>query len=352
MPKIRILAVDDSAANRSIIAGILSSSGDIEVIGEASDGIEAVESVKRLRPDLVTLDIDMPRMNGLEATRRIMADSPVPIVIVSGSESAKDVDMAIEALAAGAVTVVSKPVGPLDPRFSAQAREMVQIVRSVTKIATTAAPEFNGRALSPAAESRVHAAAGPKRIVALVASGGGVQALATILSRLPADFPAPVAVVQQLAEGFRAALVECLGRSCPLSVSLARDGQPLQPRQVVLAPDGYHLGVRPDGTMTLSDSAPIQGCRPSGTFLLRSVAESYGPGALAAILTGMGRDGAEGAAHVRHRGGTVIAQDRDSSAVFAMPAAVIAAESAHAVLPLEEIAGCLIRLTRASEART
>lgn len=339
---IDVLVCEDSSTARALLVGILRACPELRVVGEARDGIEAVEMTLRLRPHVVTMDIHMPHMDGLAATKEIMASAPTPIVIVSGSTSVQDVGFAMSALRLGAVAVLRKPEGPLSGGFVQATQQVVRTVkgmaglklvrhwRPATRPTNHAAPSRKGRAQS--------------RIVAIATSTGGPPALEAIVSKLPKEFPVPIVVVQHITHGFIAGLAAWLNTVCALHVKIAEHDMLLEPHSVYFAPDDHHLGVNAQGRVSLSKAPAIGGFRPSGTFLFESVAKAFGRHCISLILTGMGDDGVAGLRSVRAAGGTVIAQDEETSIVFGMPGAAVAAGLVDQVVPLDTIASRLQEL--------
>ncbi|MES2642647.1 MAG: chemotaxis response regulator protein-glutamate methylesterase [Myxococcota bacterium] len=339
---IRVLVADDSPTARALLVGMLSASSGIEVIGQAKDGAEAVEMTARLKPDLVTMDIEMPVMNGFDATRRIMSECPTPIVLVS-SLDVRSVEISMEALRAGALEVIPKPVGPTSPGHAEQARYLAATVRAMSDVRlvrrwSTVAPYKDPE---PAPQAVTQTA----RIVAIAASTGGPVALHKLLGDLPVTFAVPILIVQHMATGFGDGFATWLDGSVPMPVKVARLGEPLLPGVAYLAPDGKHLGVSERSTVALSDAPPVGGFRPAGTYLFQSVGRVYGTGALGVILTGMGSDGLEGLRTLKAAGGYVIAQDEATSEIFGMPGVVVEAGIADRVLPLPRIGEHLVRRT-------
>jgi two-component system chemotaxis response regulator CheB len=335
---IRVLVVDDSPTARALLAEILRSDPEVQVIGEAKDGLEGVELTGRLRPDLVTMDVRMPRLDGFAATKEIMIASPTPIVIVTASFDAHEVEIAMKALQAGALAVLRKPPGPESPAFEEAARKLLGTVKAMAHVKVVRHWRNHDGAPKPAAAAPRPPRPAPRApLVAVATSTGGPAALYRLLSRLPADFPAPVLVVQHNAPGFMNGLVAWLGGGCGLAVKVAEQGEPLLPHTVYLAPDDRHLGVAAGGTALLSAAPAVCGFRPSGTYLFESAARARGSSVVALILTGMGEDGVEGLRAVRQAGGQVIAQDEASSVVWGMPGAAVAAGLADSVLPLDAI---------------
>jgi two-component system chemotaxis response regulator CheB len=342
---IRTLVAEDSITMRELLVAVLRSDPEIDVVGEAKDGVEAVELTKQLRPDVVTMDIRMPRMDGFEATRQIMIESPTPIVIVSGSVDVREVEVSMHALRAGALTVLQKPAGPGSPEFEEQARRFVYTVKAMSQVKVvrrwrqpTAAPPPPPRSVAPRRDVRA-------RVVAVGASTGGPAALARVISELPGDLAAPVLVVQHIAKGFVDGFAAWLNTAGALRVKIAEDGEPLRPRTVYLAPDDRHLGVAADrATLVVSRADAIGGFRPSATFLFDSVARAFGTTAVAVILTGMGQDGVEGLRTIHEEGGRVIGQDEETSVVYGMPGAAAAAGLVDVTLPIGSMAGRLVEL--------
>jgi two-component system chemotaxis response regulator CheB len=348
---IRVVVVEDSPTARALLVDILRSDPELDVVGEAQDGVEGVELTQQLRPDLVTMDIHMPRMDGFAATKEIMITAPTPIIIATSSTRAAEVEVAMYALRAGAVAVVCKPHGPASPAFeeargrflsTAKAMAGVKVVRRWRSCegGPSEAPTICG--ISPTGASR--AASVRTAIVAIAASTGGPAALQALLSSLPGDFPIPILVVQHIAMGFTNGLAAWLNTVCDLRVKIAEHGERLKPHSVYLAPDGRHLGVSNHSFVAVDDAAPVGGFRPSGTFLFESIARVFGPAAAGVILTGMGEDGLAGLRAVRQQGGRIFAQDEKSCVVFGMPGSAVAAGLPDVVGSPEQIAMHLTRL--------
>jgi two-component system chemotaxis response regulator CheB len=340
---IRVLVADDSPTARALLVAILTSDPDIEVVGEARDGVEAVEQTQTLRPDVVTMDLRMPRLDGFEATKEIMITTPTPIVIITASMLARDVEFSMHALKAGALTVLPKPAGPQDLDFEVSARQMLSTIKAMSQVKVVRHwRPTSGPAPAPAARRPRPGPQVRSRVVALATSTGGPAALHRLLSALPADFPVPLLAVQHITPGFINGLADWLNKASELRVKVAEDGEPLAPSTVYFAPDDRHLGISPQCAIALARTPPVGGFRPSGTSLFEAAASVYGAAAVAVILTGMGDDGVAGLRAVRRAGGRVLAQDEKSSVVFGMPAAAVAAGLADQVLPLEEIAPRLV----------
>jgi two-component system, chemotaxis family, protein-glutamate methylesterase/glutaminase len=346
---VRVLVAEDSDTVRALLTEILRSDPEIQVVGEARNGVEAVSMAKQLHPDLVTMDIQMPLMDGFEATKLIMVEAPTPIVIVSGSVDVRDVETAMQALRVGAVTVLPKPAAPDSPDSAELCRRFVQTVKSMSQVKVVRRWSERGSSGRPSAAPGVEPAA-RARIVAIAASTGGPAALCQVLSELPGDFPAPILVVQHIAQGFVSGFASWLNTNVAMRVKVAEQAEPLAARTIYVAPDDRHLGVGDGPAILLSSAAPIGGFRPSATFLFRSVAKAFGSSALAVVLTGMGEDGLDGLRAMRQAGGLILAQDEESSVVFGMPGAVVGAALADSAVPLTAIASRLMRSTRAGPA--
>lgn len=342
---IRVVVVEDSPPVRELLVAILQGAEGIQVIGVGSNGEDAVRLVKRMQPDVVTLDIHLPGVDGLEATRRIMREAPTSIVIVSGNSMQADEDVAFEALRAGALTVIRAP----DMADLAGCDRVIQTVRLMARVPVV---HHWGRgertpSLTPSPPSSTKTPNGRHvQIIGMAASTGGPGALATVLKSLPADFPVPLLVVQHVTRGFVAGLAEWLDGVTPLRVGLANHGDTPQPHTVLIAPDDYHLQVNAAGMVELNPGPPYRGLRPSANYLFRSLAHAYGPRATGIVLTGMGDDGAEGLKILHQAGGLTIAQDEASSAVYGMPREAVARQAVDRVFNLEQIAWTLYRLTK------
>lgn len=348
---IRVLVAEDSVTTRELLVAILTSDPEIQVVGQAKNGIEAVDLTRELRPDVVTMDIQMPRMSGFEATKRIMIEAPTPIVIVSASVDVRQVEVSMNALRVGAVALLPKPNGPGSPDFDGAARQFVTTVKSMSQVKVVRHWREHTRTAAPVAAS-VSSQQRTPQIVAIGASTGGPAALHRLLGELPGDMAAPVMVVQHIADGFVDGLATWLNGSCALHVKVAVDGEPLMPGVVYLAPDDRHLALSGRARVALSEAPPEGGFRPSASILFESVARQFGGSAVAVILTGMGRDGVDGLRAVRAAGGTVIAQDERTSVVFGMPAAAVEANVVDRVLPLPLIPTHLMELFRRESPRS
>lgn len=342
---ITVLIVDDSAVARQYIRHILESDPEVRVIGTANDGEGAVEFLKEHTPDVVTMDINMPGMNGHEATRIIMETNPVPIVIVSASYDRSDVEQSFRAMEAGAVAILEKPAGPGHPDFGSTSRELLKTVKLMSEVRVVRRWR-KGRLK----ETRPEAATALKcpRLVVIGASTGGPPVIQTILSGLSPGFKAPVMIVQHIAKGFIGGMAEWLSNETALPIGIAEEGEALKSGRIYFAPDGYHMGIVNGGKVALSKAPPENGIRPSVAHLFRSAIAAYGADAVGILLTGMGKDGASELKQMRDCGALTIAQDKESSVVYGMPGEAVRLDGATLVLPPERIAARLASLIGAN----
>lgn len=347
----RVLVVDDSPLARDIITAILQEDDAIEVVGQAENGEIAVELVQSLRPDLVTMDIMMPIMDGLTAIQQIMAYHPTPILVVTSSSEA---EVAYKAISSGALEVMQKPdisAGPLEWAGFARRVKLLAQVKVVTHVrgrgaAGGAATTQVLPVMGPAAAGK-RSDGGQNRLVAVGASTGGPGALAKVLAGLPPDLTVGVVVVQHIADGFVPGLVSWLRSVTMLSVKAAEDGERVEPGTVYIAPTGSHTVVRAGDRLSMLHAPPVDSQRPAVDVLFESVEKQYGPRAIGVLLTGMGRDGARGLKRIRDAGGRTIAQDEGSCVVFGMPRAAIELGAAEQVLSLSDIPAAVVKLLRA-----
>ena len=346
---VRVLVVEDSPVVREFLLHILGSDPEIEVVGTAETGEEALEAVERIRPDIITMDVHMPRMNGFDTTRRIMETHPTPIIIVSGTLDVAETASVFRAIEAGALAVLPRPSGIGHPEHEQSAADFVQTVKLMSEVKVVRRwphlrPGKTLPAASPSAQVQRRTAQTDSQLVAIGASTGGPPALQIILSGLPKDFPFPIMIVQHIAAGFTQGFAEWLAQSSSLPVQLSVHGQQVVPGRVYVAPDGFHMTVGSDRRIWLDTGESENGLRPSVSRLFRSVAKAYGQSAIGVLLTGMGKDGAFELKLMREQGAVTIAQDKETSVVHGMPGEAIRLGGANYVLPPEKISIMLTSL--------
>jgi two-component system chemotaxis response regulator CheB len=344
---VHVLVVEDSITTRRFLVDLINGTPALMVVGEASDGLEAVQMVEELHPDVVSMDIQMPRMDGLQATQQIMAKTPTPIVVVSASLGQREVDVAMLSIEAGALAAVEKPTAA--PDAEAKRREYIRMLRLMAGVRVIRRRPYEILLTLPANPPEIRSDTKNRpEIVVIGASAGGPAALAQVLSRLPRNFPLPVLVVQHLSADFVPGLTDWLKRRCDLPVLMALAGETPQPSQVWIAPGGKHIALSKDRQVVLDSEQGRYRHQPSVDVLFESAARVYGPRAIAVLLTGMGDDGAEGMAALRARGARTLVQDQESCVVFGMPAAAIERRAVEYVLPLQQIPTALIELAQPS----
>lgn len=347
--KVKVLLVDDSPLVLASLKRILATSRDIEVVGTARNGKEAIELIPGLKPTIICTDLHMPVMDGLQFTKEVMNRHPMPILVVSVSVQEGSGNI-FRLLDAGAIDVCSKPRGVEDYESSEFTHELVQKIKILSGVRV-----FRRRGDPTTAPLPIRSPKAPTpdfdksnlRVVVIGASTGGPQALQTILTKLPENFDTPVVCVQHISEGFLQGLVEWLGSMCRLKIRIAHPGDILLPGTVYFAPEGAHLKFDKRGRFTTSFEPAVNGHRPSVSVTMNSAVDYYGDGVAGVLLTGMGNDGAAGMRAIVEAGGITVAQDESSSIVFGMPKAAIELGAASYVIPLEKIADALINRLRA-----
>jgi two-component system chemotaxis response regulator CheB len=338
--EIRVLLVDDSALAIELIRRMLAGAPGIAVVGAAGNGAQALQLIPQLHPDVVCTDLHMPVMDGYELTREIMARHPLPILVLSVSVQAEQEHNIFQALQAGALDILAKPLGAPGSDFGVIAHDLV------TKIRVLSGVKVVKRRASPGTSAPALAWPASPQIVGLGASTGGPQALEQILRQLPASYPLPLLCVQHIAAGFMQALVDWLAGRCLIRVCCAEPGLAPQPGTAYFAPDQRHIEVDDAGLLRCSSALMPGGHRPSVDLTFHALARHYGAGAVGVLLTGMGQDGAQGMLDIVHAGGFTIAQDQESSVVFGMPRCAIEQGAARHVLALEQIGPALCALAR------
>ncbi len=342
--------MDDSAFMRKALSMMLESDAEIKVIGTARDGLEAIEKTRNLKPDLVTLDVEMPRMDGITALKSIMGETPLPVLMVS-SLTVDGAAATVEAMAAGAVDFIPKQLSYISLDITKIREELITkvkaIARSRSRLFRKSAISYSPRRLSPA-----RLTSPGTRLIVIGISTGGPFSLQKVIPMFPEDFPVPVAIVQHMPPHFTKSLAERLGSISKLKVQEATDGMDVTKGNVFIAPGGFHLKFRNDGTViktrvAVDPSGTLH--RPSVDVMFESALEAFGPELIAVVMTGMGRDGLKGARAIRNAGGKVIAQDEESCVIYGMPRSVVEADLADAVVPLEDLASTLNEAVRISQ---
>lgn len=334
----RVVVVDDSPTSLELLTELCRDDPEIEVVGRGTTGGDAIELVRTHRPSIVVMDIEMPGMDGFEATRHIMSTTPTPIMIVTAKQDPRDVAVSLRALQVGALTVQPKP-RLAAPSFASEAAQFVSLVKALAEVKVVRHHNRGQRAeAGPGAPEAPLVRHRQVRAVGVAASTGGPAALRRFLGALPDGLDVPVMVVQHIAAGFVTGLVSWLASVTPLPVKLAQHGEPLRAGVVYVAPDDAHLAMTRRGTVDLAGTPPVGGFRPSASVLFSSMARAHGERCAAVVLTGMGSDGLAGACDVSAAGGLVLAQDETSCAVFGMPRVVADAGLADGVGPVEELA--------------
>ncbi|HUF30303.1 MAG TPA: chemotaxis response regulator protein-glutamate methylesterase [Gemmatimonadaceae bacterium] len=346
-----VLVVDDSAFMRKLVSELVVGSGEFRIAGTARNGLDALRKIHALDPDIVTLDVEMPELDGLATLGYIMSETPRPVVMLSGMATGESDDLTIRALELGAVDFVRKPAGKISLDLGPVRDRLLNALRACREVNLRAVPQLARLPRAPASAPSSGLPASAGRVVAIACSTGGPRALAEIIPRLPAALEAAVLVVQHMPAGFTRSLAERLNGQSAIRVCEAEHGQALQNGQVYIAPGGRHMRVCRSGgasRIALDDSPAVWGVRPSADPLFRSVAEVFGAAAVGVVLTGMGRDGSAGLRIMRDAGATGIAQDRATSIIFGMPQAAVASGGAGRVVPLgamtDTILACLDRL--------
>lgn len=355
---IRVLIVEDSPTSRALLVALFTEAPEFVVVGVAANGAEAIEKTIELSPDLVIMDVYMPVVDGVDATKEIMREAPTPIVMVSASAATSDVSLGLSATQAGALVLLEKPHNPLAASYRDECAHLLATAKAMAHVKVVrrwgtehiARSQDRWMSTPPRPASSEAAAARRARLIAIGTSTGGPAALHRILIDLPRDIDVPIVIVQHMALGFIDGLAKWLSANVGIKVVVATEGDQLARGTVYLAGHDRHLGVSAGGRVTLSDTSPLAGFRPSADFLFDSCARSYGSGLIAVVLTGMGHDGLAGLQTVHQRGGRVLAQDQHSSVVFGMAKEAIDSGVVDEILPLEVIGRRLSELVRFEQA--
>lgn len=348
---VRVMIVEDSLVVRQLLAYIVGRDPRFAVVAAVSSAEEALSELDRVKPDVISMDIRLPGMDGLEATRRIMAENPTPIVVFADAVEDSSLKISMNALRAGALTVVEKPVGVATANHEDLAAKLCTQLFIMSSVPVIRRRSIGGPLTRERKSSETGAIARDRPLrslgfLAIAASTGGPPAIAKLLDVLPPDFRAPVFVVQHMGAPFMEGFAAWLDGLSPLRVALAREGEVAQPGRVYVAPGDRHLAVESGGVMRLTSQAPVSGQRPSASVLFSSLAEAAPSRTVGVLLTGMGEDGARGLADLRKAGGYTIAEHESSAVVYGMPAAAAKLGAAREILPLDSIGPRLIDLIR------
>jgi len=342
---VKVLIVDDSQTIREYFQEIFDMDPDLKVVGLAKNGEEAVKMVKTLNPDVVTMDIQMPVMDGYEATRQIMESHPVPIVIVSSTWDSTQVHHTFKALEVGAVTGITKPQGIGAENFEKDITQLIQTIKLMSEVKVIKRRQFNSKNLSkPSCNNRSLSVSKKFDIIAIGASTGGPPVIQTIFSKLSKSLPVPIVVVQHIAPGFIDGLVDWLKQTTGFSIQIGCDKQFVQPGNVYFAPDGYQMKIMRNKQIVLTKDPMENSIRPSVSYLFRSIANNFADKAIAVLLTGMGRDGAQELKQLRNLKAITIAQNRETSIVYGMPGEAAKLDASMYSLSPDEIADHINKL--------
>lgn len=339
---IRVLVVDDSPSVRELLVHVLGSDPAIEIVGCAPDGEHAIRMTQEKRPDVITMDLQMPNMNGFEATRRIMEICPTPIVIVSGNADRDEVGTSFHAIEAGALMVVQRPLGPEHAEHHDNAKALIRTIKAMAEVKVVRRWPMSDRRRENVAGSKAALArrSAPKLVV-IGASTGGPAVLREILTELPSDFPLPIVIVQHMSTGFLTGFAEWLSSTAHFPVVVADQDTHLEGGRAYLAPDGFQAGIAQDVRITFSRSKREHGMCPSVSYLFRSIPNDLCASTAAVLLTGMGKDGALELRRMKENGAVTIVQDRATSAVYGMPGEAIKQDAARIILSPPEIGKAL-----------
>lgn len=347
--KIEVLVVDDSAYMRKVISNLLQSDENIIVVDTARDGLDALDKIKQWKPDVVTLDVEMPKLNGLSALERIMKECPTAVIMLS-SLTQEGSDTTIKALTMGAVDFVAKPSGAISIDIHKVKEDLLSKIKVAAKASLTTlrsssiAVRNEPIPVAPVVQPGVMRATAPQKLVVIGSSTGGPNALQQVIPRLPGNLPAAVLVVQHMPPGFTASLANRLNETSPLEVCEAKEGDLLQTGKVYVAPGGNHMVLSSKTTIGLNQDPPVHSVRPAVDVTLESAVNYYGPKMVGVILTGMGYDGSKGMAALKKAGGKTVAQDEATCVVYGMPRVVVEMGKADKVLPIQRIADEIVSM--------
>jgi len=345
---IKVLIVEDSPVMQQLLAYTITADPALKVVGIAENGEKAIEAVTKYRPDIITMDWQMPKLDGLQATRIIMETNPTPIVIVTGSLAVKDVAVSFCMIEAGALAIVKKPSSVDHPNYKKEAQELIQTLKLMSEVKLVKRIAQPAKGMGPAKTiiEKTIRAESAIAVIAMGASTGGPLVLQTILSGLPKNLPVPLLIVQHISPGFTEGFVEWLKSTTNFPLHIASQDEYLLPGHGYVAPDNFHMGVKVGPKIILSCHGLKNSLRPSVAYLFRTVAQVFGSKAVGVLLTGMGQDGAEELKMMKDNGAITFAQDQASSVVYGMPGEAIKLDAATYVLPPEAIAAALVDLVK------
>ncbi|TIH13530.1 chemotaxis-specific protein-glutamate methyltransferase CheB [Marinifilum sp. JC120] len=346
---IKVLIVDDSASVRTLFAEMFKREDDFEVVGCAEDGYSALRMVRDLKPDVVTMDVNLPDCDGFRVTRMIMEDTPVPIVVVSAIYRASDAEIGFRLIDTGALAFHNKPALKSE-NFEEQMQEIILSARLMSEVRVVRRKtrfrreEVVENVVSAQFGSHPEPSSGKGKVICIGASTGGPQAIKQILMALPQGFSTPILIVQHMSDGFTKGMVNWLKNNTGHDIRIASHNEDLKPGVIYFAPEGVHMEISANRRIVLTDAPNVNGIKPSASVLFNSASRNLGRSAVGVLLTGMGRDGADGLLEIRRNGGYTIAQDEESSIVFGMPGEAVKIGGAVSVLPLDSIGGELCRI--------
>lgn len=353
--KVGVMVVDDSPICRQLICDALKKDPDLEVVATCANGQEAIDQALKVKPNVITMDVDMPVVDGLTAVESIMADNPTPILMLTADPRNQAPELTCRALELGALALQVKPSLDAGPEAWNLAREVkllssVKVIRHLRGMTKKRGPGATNVVVTSPPRDTLAFSTSPIGIIAIASSTGGPQVVHKLLSELPGDFPAPIVIVQHINASFAESLAGWLAASSKLKVRLATEGDSLVPGEVLIAPPGKHLVVPTRGRVSLRPGEPKDGHLPSASLLLESAAKAYGRRCVGVILTGMGNDGADGMLAIKNAGGKTLAQNEESCVVFGMPGAAIAKNAVDTTVHGDEMAQALVRLAKGEPA--
>ncbi|OFX24448.1 MAG: chemotaxis response regulator protein-glutamate methylesterase [Bacteroidetes bacterium GWA2_31_9b] len=341
---IKVLIVEDSLVMQQLLAHVISSDPDMNIVGYAEDGEKAIEAVKKYKPDIIAMDLHMPKLDGRQATRIIMETNPTPIIIVTGSIETKDVASSFSIIEAGALAMIKKPPSLDHPDYKKDSQALIQTLKLMSEVKLVRRFSTVKKKIEPPVIKNITNNEKDIQVVAIGASTGGPLVLQKILSLLPKKIPVPLLIVQHISQGFTEGFVEWLRNTTNFPLHIASHGEFLIPGHAYIAPDNFHMGVERGPRIVLSSHELENGLRPSVAYLFRTVVQVFNSRAVGVLLTGMGHDGAEELKLMKDKGAITFAQDKESSIVHGMPGEAVKLNAATYVLSPEDITTALITM--------